>query len=403
VTEDGVRVRLRSVWTAAALAAALCAGAARAQASGVSDGEVLFGMAGPLSGPARELGLQLKTGVEVAFAAQNAAGGVHGRKLRLVAADDGGEPSRALPVVKDLVEARRVFALVGNVGSASAEVAVPYANEKGVLLYGAFSGSSLLRNDPPDRFVFNYRASDAQETAAMVGHLLQVRGVKPGRIAVFAEETAFGDAGFAGVARVLRQHRRDPASILRVGYRRNTADVDEAVKKVRKHGGELDAVVMVASYKPAARFIEKLRDAGMDLVFTNVSSVGSNELAEELAQLGPRYADGVLVTQVVPLPTSRASAILRYQAELQKHAPGERPGFVSLEGWVAARILVAALERAGKALTTDRLIAALEELKALDLGIGVPVTFGPSQHQASSKVWGTVMDAKGQFTPVELE
>jgi len=386
-----------------ALAAALLAwcGAAGAQ---VGDAEVVFGMVGPFSGAAKEMGREVRTGIEVAFAAQNDAGGVHGRKLRLVAVDDGFEPARTSSAMRELVEVRKVFGIVGNVGTATAEVAYPYANEKGVLFFGAVSGASFLRHNPPDRYVFNYRASYAEETAAMVRYLVEVRRIPAARIAVFAQDDAFGDAGFEGVARIMRQYRRDPAKVLRVRYKRNTADVEDAVRTVAARARELGAVIMVATYKPAARFIERLRDAGAGkLVFTNVSDVDSNALADELAQLGPGYAEGVVVTQVVPPPTSKATTILRYQEQLRKYAAGEKPSYLSLEGWIAARILIEGLHRAGRALTTDGLIDALEGLRGLDVGIGTPLGFGPSEHQASRVVWGTTIAAKGALQPLELQ
>ncbi|HTN51278.1 MAG TPA: ABC transporter substrate-binding protein [Anaeromyxobacter sp.] len=387
-----------------ALAAAALAVAGAAAAQGAAGDEIVLGMVAPFSGAAKEMGQAVRTGVEVAFAAQNAAGGVGGRRLRLIAMDDGYEPARTSAAMKELVEGKKVFGVIGNVGTPTAAVAVPYANEKGVLFFGAVSGAPLLRNDPPDRYVFNYRASYGEETAAIVRYLVEVRRIAPSEIAVFAQEDAFGDAGFEGVARVMRHYRRDPAKVLRVGYKRNTADVEEAVQGILRHARGLKAVVMVATYKPAARFVEKLKDAGHGrLVFSNVSFVGSNELAEELTQLGPGYADGVVVTQVVPNPLAKASATLRYQKELKANAPGEKPGFLSLEGWVAARLLIEGLQRAGKNVNTEAVVEALEGIKALDLGLGVPLTFAPSEHQASHKIWGTVMDGKGEFRSLELE
>lgn len=376
------------------------AASARAQ---VTEGEVTIGMSAPFSGVAKELGVQMRTGIEVALAAQNAAGGVHGRKLKLIPFDDGYEPARTLGAMKELVEKRKVFAILGNVGTPTAAVAVPYANEKQIVFFGAFTGAPLLRNDPPDRWVFNYRASYAEETAAMVRYLVDTRRIDPAKIAVFAQQDGYGDAGFEGVARTMRRLRRDPTKVLRVGYKRNTADVDDAVATIRRRAKEVQAVIMVATYKPAARFIEKLRDANVPLIFSNVSFVGSNELAEELSQLGPKYAEGVIVTQVVPIPTSQASSMIRFREELKKYAPGEKPGFISVEGWLATRLFIEGLQRAGKQLTADALVDGLEQIKGLDLGIGVPLTFGPSEHQASHRVWGTVMDGKGTFNVLELE
>lgn len=372
--------------------------------SRAEEPELLFGMSAPFSGIARDMGKDVKKGVEVAFAAQNDAGGVHGRKLRLVALDDGFEPARTAEVMRELVYTRKVFGIIGNVGTAGAEVAVPVANEKGVLFFGAVSGASLLRNNPPDRYVFNYRASYAEETAAIVKYLVEVRRISPARIAVFTQDDAFGEAGFEGVARIMRHYRLDPAKVLRVRYRRNTADVARAVREVSKRSKELGAVVMVATTKAAARFIERLRDARVrGLVYTNVSDVGANMLAEELAQLGSGYADGVIVTQVVPPPTGQATLVLEYQKQLQRYAPGDKPGFLSLEGWLSARLLIEGLQRAGRNATVEAVVDALERIRDLDLGVGTPLGFGPSEHQASHRVWGTVIDAKGRLQALNLQ
>jgi ABC-type branched-subunit amino acid transport system substrate-binding protein len=371
--------------------------------NGVTDTEITFGMAAPFSGSAKELGRGMKTGIEVAFAAANEQGGVNGRKLRLIALDDGYEPLRTKDVMRELVEQRKVFAVIGNVGTPTSAVAVPYALEKKVLFFGAFTGAGLLRKDPPDRYVFNYRSSYAEETSATVRYLVEQRRIKPDQIAVFAQEDGYGDAGFSGVANELRRrYKREPSSILRVGYKRNTVDVESAVEKILDTR-DIKAVIMVPTYRAAARFIEKVREKKSDMVFTSVSFVGSSALAEEFQQLNPKLGEGVIVTQVVPLPTARSSVALRYQELLGKHAPGERPDFVSFEGYLAANVLIDALKKQGRGLDTEGLINTLEQLRGLDLGIGAQLSFGLSEHQASHKVWGTMLDAHGQYQSVELD
>jgi branched-chain amino acid transport system substrate-binding protein len=371
------------------------------QPAPVVHGDLVFGMAAPLTGPSKELGRAMKTGVEVAFAAANESGGIHGRQLKLIALDDGYEPSRTVGVMKELAEQRRVFGFIGNVGTPTAAIAVPYAVEHKMLFFGPFTGAPLLRKDPPDRYVFNYRASYAEETAAIVKHLVDIKRIRPADIAVFAQADSYGDAGFEGVSRAMRRYGRDPSKIVRLGYQRNTADVADAVNELLKHSN-IRAVVCVATYKAAAKLIEKMRDKGSDIVFTNVSFVGSNALAEELAALGPKFAQGAIVTQVVPLPSSSASAVLRYQELLRKYAPGERPDFVSLEGYLAGTLLTEGLRRAAS-LDTERVIDALESIRGLDLGTGASLSFGMSEHQASHKVWGTMLDDKGLFQTFQLD
>jgi len=392
-----------SLARSAALLLLAPASLARAQANGVSDGEVVFGMCSAFSGGARELGRGMKTGFEIAFAAANEAGGVHGRKLRLVALDDGYEPERNKVCMKELVENRKVFAITGNVGTPTAVVAVPYALEKRILFYGAFTGASLLREDPPARYVFNYRASYMEETAAQVKYLVEVKRLKPSQIAVFAQEDAYGDAGYQGVAHQVRRYGFDSSKILRVGYKRNTIDVGDAATAILKNQARAQAIVMVPTYKAAAKFVERVVNGGFHPTFASVSFVGATAFADELRVLGARYSEGVIVTQVVPLPTSQATAIIRYRELLKRFSNGEEPDFVSLEGYIAGTILVEALKRTGRSLDGERLIDTLETIRGLDLGIGTTISYGPSEHQGSHKVWGTILDGKAVYKTLDLE
>ena len=370
---------------------------------GVTDREIRFGIVAPFSGSARELGRQMKLGIDTAFNRINDAGGVDGRMLRLVAADDGYEPSRTLDAMKQLYDKDQVFGYIGNVGTPTAQVAIPYALEHRTLFFGAFTGANLLRNDPPDRYVFNYRASYAEETDAVVRYLLRIRRLQPKQIAVFAQQDAYGDAGYAGVSRAFRTLGLNDGAILRLGYKRNTLDVDDAVNQLRAQKLAIRAVVMVATYRAAAKFIERTHDQFPGMIYTNVSFVGSTALADELMLLGPRYASGVIVTQVVPAVGGYSSAVLEYKNALAKYFPGEAPDYVSLEGYVAANVLIQALKKSGPQFDTERLIDTLEATRNLDLGLGTQLNFGRAEHQASHKIWGTALDEGGKFAPLELE
>ncbi len=374
----------------------------------MTDTEIRFGISAALSGPTKELGQNMKMGIMAAFNAANANGGVHGRQLRLIAADDGYEPARAAVAMKQLYENDQVFGVVGNVGTPTAVVALPYALERKMLFFGAFTGAGLLRNDPPDRYVFNYRASYAEETEATVHYLVKVRQLKTSQIAVFAQQDAYGDSGFAGVAKAIRSLRGNDRAILRLNYQRNTVDVDEAVAQLQAHNANksripIKAVIMVPTYRAAAKFIEKTRDLYPDMIYTSVSFVGSTALANELMLLGKKFANGVIVTQVVPAVDGHSSLVLEYKSALAKYFPGESPDYVSLEGYVAANVLIAALKRNGPQLDTERLVTTLENLRGLDIGLGTPVTFSPSEHQGVHKVWGTQLDGNGRYQPIDLQ
>jgi ABC-type branched-subunit amino acid transport system substrate-binding protein len=371
---------------------------------GVTDNEIRLGISAPFTGSAKELGNQMKLGIETAFNLINDSGGIHSRQLRLVAADDGYEPTRTAETMKELYEKQQVFGFVGNVGTPTAVVALPFALERRALFFGAFTGAGLLRRDPPDRYVFNYRASYAEETDAVVRYLVKMRGVRPEQIAVFAQQDAYGDSGFAGVAKAMRALRGgDERAILRLDYKRNTLDVDDAVARLRAHRIPIKAVVMVGTYRACAKFIEKTRDVYPGMIYTNVSFVGSTSLADELMLLGPRYANGVIVTQVVPAVDSYASAILKYKTALAKYFPGVLPDYVSLEGYVAGTLLLEGLKRAGQQLDTEKLVEALETVRDFDMGLGAPISFGPTEHQGSHKVWGTQLNEYGRYQAIDLE
>jgi len=371
---------------------------------GVTDNEIRLGISAPFTGSAKELGNQMKLGIETAFNLVNDNGGIHGRQLRLVAADDGYEPMRAAESMKELYEKRQVFGFVGNVGTPTAVVALPYALERKALFFGAFTGAGLLRRDPPDRYVFNYRASYAEETDAVVRYLVKMRGLRPEQIAVFAQQDAYGDSGFAGVAKAMRALRGgNEGTILRLDYQRNTLDVDDAVARLRAHKIPIKAVVMVGAYRSCAKFIEKTRDLYPGMIYTNVSFVGSTALADELMLLGARYANGVIVTQVVPAVDSYATAILKYKTALAKYFPGVLPDYVSLEGYVAGTLLLEGLKRASQQLDTEKLVEALEAVRDFDMGLGAPISFGPTEHQGSHKVWGTQLNEYGRYQAIDLE
>jgi ABC-type branched-subunit amino acid transport system substrate-binding protein len=374
--------------------------AAGSPVRGVTDQEIRFGIAGPFSGSAKELGRQMKLGIDTAFNRVNEAGGVEGRMLKLIAAD---EPTRTGDAMKQLYEKDQVFGIIGNVGTPTAVVAVPYALERRMLFFGAFTGANVLRHDPPDRYVFNYRASYAEETDATVRYLVKLRRIPARQIAVFAQQDTYGDSGFAGVAKAVRSLGVSDAAIVRLNYKRNTVDVDDAVNQLKLQKPPIKAVVMVAAYRAAARFIEKTHDLFPGMIYTNVSFVGSTALADELMLLGARYASGVIVTQVVPAVSGYSSVVLEYKNALAKYFAGEAPDYVSLEGYVAANVLIKGLQRAGPQLDTEKLIDALENSRTFDLGLGAQLGFGRAEHQASHKIWGTALDENGKYQAIELE
>ena len=374
-------------------------------AQGITNDKIILATSTAMTGANKELGTNMVMGMQACFKSINEAGGIGGRQIELVVKDDGYEPDQALDNMHTLFEKDKVFAVIGNVGTPTAQATVPYANENQYLFFAPFTGAQSLRRDPPDRYVFNLRASYADETAAMVNYFVEKKNIAPEKIAVFAQNDSFGDDGFAGVAKALEKYKIQPENIFRVGYERNTTQIADAVKQIEQNQDRIEALIMVATYKPAALMVQKLKDNNLNIRTAAVSFVGSELLAQQFKEMGPQYAEGVIVTQVVPYYLSSATGVLRYRNAMKKFYPLSKPGFVSLEGYIAAECLVVGLkglEKSGKPMTTENLINALEQIQGLDLGIGPIINFGPSRHQASNRVWGTVLDNKAQYKELDM-
>ncbi len=368
-------------------------------------------MVAAFSGPSKTYGPQLKVGIMTAFNAVNAAGGINGRKLTLFSEDDGFDSTRTLAAMQKLYEQSNVFGYVGNYGTPTTIAALPFALSHRAIFFGPYVGGNVVRRDPPDRYVFVYRPSVGQETAAAARYLFTIRRFRPEQVAVFGQGDAYGDLGYEGVMRTIRalHPNADVPQILRMSYTVGaTVNVDAAVAQLqqyqRTHTANPIRVVIMASTKlPAVKFIEKTHDAVPGLLYTNVSGVGASDFADELMLLGPAYAAGNIVTQAVPAPDGYSSVVLDYKAQLSKYFPDETANYISLEGYLSAVVLIEGIRRAGPNLDNERLVDALESIQKLDLGIGALVGFSRADHQAIHKVWGTELDGTGHYKAIELE
>jgi ABC-type branched-subunit amino acid transport system substrate-binding protein len=371
--------------------AALLATAVPASAEdGVSADKIVFGQATALEGPASALGQGMKMGLEAAFAEVNKAGGVKGRKLELKSVDDGYEPTKSIEAVKKLLEEDKVFAIAGAVGTPTAAATQPIATAAGAPFIGAFTGAEFLR-EPYKPLVLNIRASYFQETEAMVEHLTKDLGAS--KIAIMYQDDAFGQAGLAGVKKALDKRQMQLAG--EGTFERNTVAVKTALLAIKK--AEPHAVIMISPYKPAAEFIKLAKQIKLDVTFVNISFVGSDALAKELGPVGA----GVVITQVVPFPKDAAIPVVgRYQASLKASAPDAQPGFVSLEGYLVGRAIIAALEKVSGDLTRQALIEAVQKAGTLDLD-GFKLGYSPTNNRGSDQVFLTVIQPDGSFKAVD--
>ena len=374
-----------SVAFAALMAAAIPAFAE----DGVSADKIIFGQAAALDGPASALGQGMKLGLDAAFAEANKAGGVKGRKLELKSVDDGYEPTKSIEAVKKLLGEDKVFALAGAVGTPTAAATLPIATAAGAPFIGAFTGVELLR-DPYKPLVVNVRASYYEETEAMVEHLTKDLGAS--KIAIMYQDDAFGQAGLAGVKKALEKRKMELAA--EGTFERNTTAVKGALLTIRK--AEPDAVIMISPYKPAAEFIKLARQIKLAATFVNISFVGSDALAKELGADGA----GTVVTQVVPFPRDASVPVVaRYQAALKAVGAEAEPSFVSLEGYLVGRTIVAALEKIDGEPTRQAFVEAVQKSGGFDLG-GLKLAYSPTSNRGSDQVFLTAIQSDGTFKAV---
>ncbi len=354
-----------------------------ARAQGVTGDAILIGQSAPLSGPAELLGKEMKAGAEAYFNFVNQNGGVYGRKIKLVSLDDGYEPDRTKANTQKLIAENQVLALFGYVGTPTSNAALPLFTEAKVPFIGAFTGAESLR-DPQNRYIFNVRASYFDETEQIVDSLVN-QGVK--KIAVFYQNDAYGKAGLAGVEKAM--NKRGLPIIASATVERNTIDVAAAVQQLSK--ADPAAVIMISAYKSCSAFITAMKRANAYPRFWNMSFVGSKALVNEL---GDENARGAGISQVVPLPWSTAIPIV---AEYQKKIGDEKNySFTSLEGYIAAKVLVEGLKKAGRNLTRESLVDAMGSLGTIDLG-GFKVSYSPVNHNGSSYVELTIVSRGGTF------
>ena len=353
-------------------------------AQGVTNDSILLGQSVALTGPAAELGIQMRNGAKAYFDYVNSLGGVHGRKIELRTYDDGYEPSRTAPNTKKLIEEDRVFALFGYVGTPTSAAALPIFTQAKVPFFGPFTGAELLRQ-PFNRYIFNVRASYYDETEKIVEQVLSIGGKT---IAVFYQDDAYGQAGLKGVEIAMTRRNLKISALGTV--QRNTVQVEAAVKTI--NAVKPDAVVMISAYKSCAEFIRQMKRAGSAATFYNVSFVGSQALANELGNEGV----GVAISQVMPFPWGPSVPVVKEYQRLSAKAGLKEFNFSAIEGFVAAKVFVEGLRRTGRNLTRDTFIATMEKMNDVDVG-GFYVGFSPANHNASKFVDLTIIGRQGRF------
>jgi branched-chain amino acid transport system substrate-binding protein len=351
-------------------------------APGISLSEILIGSCSALEGPSHFLGLETVTGAKAYFNLINDEGGVNGRNLKLISADDSYDPAKTQACFDHLMS-EKVFALGFFVGTPTAVKYVPMADSAKIPLVGLFTGAQTLYV-PLRHWIVNVRASYFDETREQVNGLWKTLGYK--KIGVIYPEDAFGTAVLEGVKNALKERGAEPAAV--ASYQRQTVQVGGAIDTVR--AANPDAVVVVGPANTVAPILKQAHAKGWKPLFLTVSFVGTDEL---ISEAGPD-AEGVVITQVVPpYYMTELKSVALYRRALGKYFPSEQPNFVSLEGFVDAMVLVEGLKRAGKDLTREGLIRSIESIHDHDLGLGpqLKLNYSAKEHKGFDHVLPTVV------------
>jgi ABC-type branched-subunit amino acid transport system substrate-binding protein len=354
------------------------------QAPGVTSKTIVLGQSAAFTGPAAQLGIQMNAGTKAYFDHVNAQGGVFGRKIEIKTRDDRYEATLCVENTKKFIEEDKVFALVSYVGTPTTVAAMPVFTGAKVPLVGPFTGAEALRT-PVNRYIFNVRASYYDETEKIVEQLVSTGNHK---IAVFYQDDAYGQAGLKGVQIAMDKRNLKIAALGKV--ERNTIKVEDAVKSI--NAVEPDGVVMISAYTSITEFVRQMKKAGSSTQFHNVSFVGSKALADALKDEG----HGVAISQVVPFPWSPSVTIVKEYQDVLTKAGNTDFNFSSLEGYIVGKVMVEGMRRAGKDLTREKLVTALEGMNNVDIGDFV-VGFSPTNHSGSKFVDLTMIGRGGKF------
>ena len=382
---------------------------------GATDDEIFLGMSAAFSGPSRGLGSELYRGAMAYFNHVNENGGVAGRKITLKLYDDGYQPDPCVRNTMKLMLEDNVFLLFGYVGTPTVTRVLPLLKkfqDERVYLFFPFTGAQPQREPPYGDFAFNLRASYRQETAGLVNNFLAA-GKR--RIAVFYQADAYGRSGWAGVRAALDRHGERLAG--EATYRRGqrfTGSMRQQVEILK--AASPDAVICIGSYAACAAFARDAVDLNLRIPIANLSFVGSENLLQLLSEGredAETYTRYLVNSQVVPSYEDTSIPAVQEYRQLMAHYDPAVPeelvkepyspfpqSFVSLEGFLDAKLMTEILRRLGGELDRDGLEEAVFSVEDYDLGIGEKVSFGPDRRQGLQRVYYTVV-RDGRFVTLD--
>jgi branched-chain amino acid transport system substrate-binding protein len=363
----------------------LGSGPVRAE-DGVTDTEVVVGAGMDLTGAVANWGVNIKAGMEAVFNRVNEAGGVHGRKIRLIAYDHVYQPPKAVTNAKRLVERDRVFVMMGHLGTPTTKAIMEYLEQRRVPNIFPSTLASIWTTS--GRAHIGDLATFADQTWMIIDHLVNERKIR--KIASFYQDDEYGlDGHLAGKAR-LKQY--ELAYVTEVDYKRADIDFSSQAAKLKESGA--DAVVLQAVYREPPRLAEQCHAIGYHPLFIGAAPI----VVQKTIELGGKHVDGMMGVEVYPLPTERGPFLDLYRADMKKYFPSLALDTTNLYGYQKAALFVEALQRTGRNLTRESLLTGIESIKDWDPGWGLKYTYGGDMRRVMSRVGRLVVVKDGKWT-----
>ena len=316
---------------------------------------ITIGASIPQTGIIKAWGEAVTAGANSYFKYTNDENILDDKKINFIIYDDKYEPELTIDNAQKLVLKDKAFALFGFVGTPTVKSVLPLLYDENIPFFGAYTGASFLRNTSNENFI-NFRSSYQEEIEAIVEHLHKDKGLS--RIAVFYQNDDYGEEGYISLINSLE--KRNLPLVAEGSYKRNTLSINHAFNEIKDASPQ--AIIMVGAYKTNSLFIRKAKENEnlKNTIFCNISFGDANEMIKELEEQKTN-TDNLLFSQVVPNYTDiKVPAILEYQTLMKKYYPNQELGFISLEAFLSAKVLVNAIQRIKGDRTREKLLYSLK-------------------------------------------
>ncbi|MES2103554.1 MAG: ABC transporter substrate-binding protein [Pseudomonadota bacterium] len=350
---------------------------------GITDSTILIGqtigVTGTVAGPVKEM----LEGANAYFTLANVNGGVNGRKIRLITLDDKFDPGLAASNAEKLIKNEHVFALFQSRGTPHTQAILPLLEANHIPLIAPSTGASVFHN-PVNPLIFNVRAKYQAEIGKAVEYFI-FTGIKS--IGLLHVDDSFGQDGLTGFNNAMKAHALSPALI--ASFARDNPDYKTTAASIIK--GNPAVLIIVSSSKNTIEIIKVIRAQGSRMQIMTLSNNSSESFIKDL---GADKA-GIILGQITPPPNLVSTGLGReFDAAAKKS--GATVSYAAMEGFVAAKVLVEGLRRAGSNLTRERFLHALESIRREDLG-GLMITYTPQNHTGSEFVEFTMIGKDGRY------